>query len=236
MKTKVLKYDSTGNKVVAGYMELQPLRENIYTALVQENEYGNTGEDVLYVIFEVNGTCFVYHRTYRNTIERESYLSEITECYKNWIGNVLEAARQQKYIRLLEIRVFEEAGLDMAPLLQSREAALKRKEEEARERERKAAEEKERRETEWQRKLDKCKQQFLSGELITGEEFLEIAKRDNFDIHIRTKGTFNSRVRQLNKSGGIRYSKPRGSRTPDFSGCHKAIAGYLKFLETIPNP
>ena len=131
--------------------------------------------------------------------------------------------------------MFEEAGLDTAPLLQSRQAALKRKEEEVQERERKAAEEKKRREIEWQQKLDSCKLRFLSGEPITGEEFLEIAKRDNFDIHIRTKGTFNSRVRQLSKSGGIRYSKPRGSRTPDFSGCHKAIAAYLKFLETIPN-
>ncbi len=73
MKTKVLKYDSTGNKVVTGYMELQPLRENIFTALAQKNEHDNTGEDVLYVIFKVNDTCFVYHRTYRNTIERESY-------------------------------------------------------------------------------------------------------------------------------------------------------------------
>lgn len=236
MKTKVLKYDFTGNKVVTGYMELQPLAENIYTALAEKNEYGNTGEDVLYIVFKVNNTYFVYHRTYRGTIERENYLSDITECCRNWTGNILEAARQQKYIRLLEIRVFEEAGLDTAPLLQAREAALKRKEEEARERENKKAEEKERQETEWQRKLDKCKQQFLSGEPITGEEFLEIAKRDNFDIHIRTKGTFNSHVRQVSKSGTIRYSKPRGSRSPDLSGCHKAIAGYLKFLETIPNP
>lgn len=235
MKTKVLKYDFTGNKVVTGYMELQPLSGNIYTALAQKNEYGNTGEDVLYVVFKVNDTCFVYHRTYRSAIERESYRSDIAECCKNWVRIVLEAARQQKYIRLLEIRVFEEAGLDTAPLLQSRQAALKRKEEEAQERERKAAEKKKRREIEWQQKLDSCKRRFLSGEPITGEEFLEIAKRDNFDIHIRTKGTFNSRVRQLSKSGGIRYSKPRGSRTPDFSGCHKAIAAYLKFLETISN-
>lgn len=236
MKTKVLKYDFTGNKVVTGYMELEPMAENMFTALAQKNEYGNTGEDVLYVVFKVNDTCFVYHRTYRSTIERESYRSDITECYRNWVGNVLEAARQQKYIRLLEIRVFEEAGFDTAPLLQSREVALKRKEEEAKERERKVTEEKRRKESEWQQKLDKCKQLFLSGELITGQEFLEIARRDNFCIHIRTKGNFNNRVKKLNKSGSIHYSKPRGSRTPDFSGCHKAIADYLKFLETISNP
>ena len=120
MKTKVLKYDFTGNKVVTGYMELHPLRENIYTVLAQKNEYGNTGEDVLYVVFKVNDTCFVYHRTYRSTIERENYLSDITDRCKNWIGNVLEAARQKKYLRLLEIHVFEEAGLSQDSLRQSR--------------------------------------------------------------------------------------------------------------------
>lgn len=51
--------------------------------------------------------------------------------------------------------------------------------------------------------------------------------------HIRTQGVLGSRVKQLDKSGIITYSRPRGSRSPDFSGCHKAISAYLKFLETV---
>ena len=62
---------------------------------------------------------------------------------------------------------------------------------------------------------------------------LRLPKRDGFEIHIRTKGVLGSRVKQLDKSGSITYSRPRGSRSPDFSGCHKAISAYLKFLETV---
>lgn len=236
MKTKVLKYDFTGNKVVTGYMELTPLAENVFTALSEKDEYDRTGYDLLFVVFKLNDIFFVYHELSRYIVEKETYPSEIAACCKDWMGNILEAVRQQRYIRLLEIRVFEQAGLDTAPLLQSREAALKRREEEARERERKAVEDKRRQESERRQRLDKCKQLFLSGELISGEEFLEIAQMDNFSIHIRTKGNFNRRVKQLNRSGSIHYSKPRGSRTPDFSGCHKAIDDYLKFLEAISNP
>lgn len=232
MKTKVLKYNFTGNNVVTTYMELQPLVKNVFTALNKKNEYGKTSEDMLYVVFKIIDTYFVYHYTYRRSIERENYCSELAECCRKWVGDVLEASRQQKCIRLLEIRVFEEAGLDTLPLLQSREAALKRRIEEAKEREREEAEEKSRKVTERQQKLDKCKQQFLNDELISGEEFLEIAKRDKFNIHIRTQGIFKSRVNQLSNSGKILYYRPRGSRTPDFSGCHKAVSGYLKFLET----
>ena len=102
-----------------------------------------------------------------------------------------------------------------------------------REQEQKKAEERRVREEQHQLLLDEHKQKFLEGERITGTMFLEIAKRDGFEIHIRTKGVLGSRVKQLDKSGSITYSRPRGSRSPDFSGCHKAISAYLKFLETV---
>ena len=57
--------------------------------------------------------------------------------------------------------------------------------------------------------LDENKRKFLDGEKITAEMFLEITGRDGFDIHIR---------------------KYKGRRTPDFTGCHKAVADYLAFL------
>ena len=88
-------------------------------------------------------------------------------------------------------------------------------------------------EAKWQQELDEEKQKFLNGEYIPANMFLEITKRDGFEIHIRTKGTLNRHVCGLNKSGSIRFYKKRGCRTPDFSGCHKAIAAYLTFLETI---
>lgn len=48
--------------------------------------------------------------------------------------------------------------------------------------------------------LNEQKRKFLDGERITGEMFLEITGRDGFDIHIRTKGTFNRHVRGIDRT------------------------------------
>ena len=54
---------------------------------------------------------------------------EITAAYcKNWITNILQDLEKGVHISLLSIRVFEALGLDTAPLLQAREAYLKRQE------------------------------------------------------------------------------------------------------------
>ena len=78
--------------------------------------------------------------------------------------------------------------------------------------------------------LDENKRKFLSGEKITAEMFLEITGRDGFDIHIRTKGTFNRHVAAIDRNGTVSFRKYKGRRTPDFTGCHKAVTDYLAFL------
>lgn len=78
--------------------------------------------------------------------------------------------------------------------------------------------------------LDENKRKFLDGEKITAEMFLEITGRDGFDIHIRTKGTFNRHVTAIDRNGTVSFRKYKGRRTPDFTGCHKAVADYLAFL------
>lgn len=62
--------------------------------------------------------------------------------------------------------------------------------------------------------LDEHKQKFLEGERITGTMFLEIAKRDGFEIHIRTKGVLGSRVKQLDKSGEHHLQQAEGKPQP----------------------
>ena len=61
---------------------------------------------------------------------------------------------------------------------------------------------------------------------------LAITVRVAFDIHIRTKGTFNRHVMGINKDGTVSYRKIKGHRTPDFTGCHKAVGDYLAFITT----
>ena len=114
--------------------------------------------------------------------------------------------------------------------MQAREAYKRRQEQKRREREEKEAEERRAREEQHQLLLDEQKQKFLDGERITGGMFLEITGRDGFDIHIRTKGTFNRHVRGIDRNGTVSYRKIKGHRTPDFTGCHKAVSAYLAFI------
>lgn len=116
--------------------------------------------------------------------------------------------------------------------MQAREAYKRRQEQKRREQEEKEAEERRAREEQYQRLLDEQKQKFLDGERITGGMFLEITGRDGFDIHIRTKGTFNRHVRGIDRNGTVSYRKIKGLRTPDFTGCHKAVGDYLAFITT----
>lgn len=108
--------------------------------------------------------------------------------------------------------------------MQAREEYKRIQEQKHREQKEKEAEE------QHQRLLNEQKQKFLDGERITGEMFLEITGRDGFDIHIRTKGTFNRHVRGIDRNGTVSFRKIKGCRTPDFTGCHKAVSVYLAFI------
>lgn len=118
-------------------------------------------------------------------------------------------------------------------MLQAREVYQKKQEQRRQEQKEKEEEKRRQEEAKWQQELDEEKQKFLNGEYIPANMFLEMTKRDGFEIHIRTKGTLNRHMCVLNKSGNIRFFKKRGCRTPDFSGSHKAIADYLTFLEPV---
>ena len=234
MKAKVLKYKSDGNTVIAPYMELEAYAENVYTSLSAKNEYGNEDDDCFQVVCKIENVYFSCGQYSRRILGKEGHREEAADYCRNWITNTLRDAENGNYITLLSIRVFEGLGLDTAPLLQAREAYRKKQEQRRREQRVKEDEKRRLEEAKWQQTLDEGKQKFLDGDEITADIFLEITKRDGFEIHIRTKGTLGRHVKGLNKFGGIRYSKQRGCRTPDFSGCHKVIAAYLKFLEPLP--
>jgi len=128
-------------------------------------------------------------------LKGEGRREEAAAYCRNWIADTLQGAERGAFVRLISIRVFNALELDTAPLLQAREAYKRKQEQKRREREEKEAEERRVREEQHQLLLDEQKQKFLDGERITGEMFLEITGRDGFDIHIRTKGTFNRHVR-----------------------------------------
>lgn len=230
MKTKVIKYDKSGNKVINAFLELEPVAENVFKAFYQPAEYGGPSQDLFTVVFHINDIYFSIGNTSRVSLERDENCKRLAERCRTWIQDVMESVGHHDYIRLLEIRVFEMLGMDTSPLWQSREIAENRRKEEDQLREEKAKEERIRREKEHDEMLDEQKRRFLDGKEIMSEYFLELAKRDGFDIHIRTKGTFKKSVRMFDRKGTIHYVKAKGQRNPDFTGCRNAINGYLKIL------
>ena len=225
MKAKVFKYKSDGNTVVASYMEL----ENVYLSLSRKNEYGNEDDDCFHVVCRIENVYFSSGQYSRRFLNGENRREEAAAYCRNWITDTLQGAERGAFVKLISVRVFEALGLDTAPLTQAREAYKKKQEQKRREREEKEAEERRAREEQHQL-LDEQKQKFLDGERITGGMFLEITGRDGFDIHIRTKGTFNRHVRGIDRNGTISFRKIKGRRTPNFTGCHKAVPAYLAFI------
>lgn len=230
MKTKVIKYDKSGNKVVNAFLELEPVAENVFKAFYQPADYGGPSQDLFTVVLRINEVYFSIGNTSRVYLECDENCKRLAERCRTWIQDVMESVARHDYIRLLEIRVFEMLGMDTSPLWQSREIAENCRKEEARLREEKAREERIRREKEHDEMLDEQKRRFLAGEKIQPEHFLELAKRDGFEIHIRTKGTFAKSVRMFDKWGTIYYIKAKSQRKPDLTGCQNAIEGYLKLL------
>lgn len=126
MKAKVFKYKFDGNTVVAPYMELEPYTKNVYLSLSKKNEYGNVSEDIFHVVFKIENVFFSCGQYTRRILDKEER-KEATAAYcKNWITNTLQDLERGVHISLLSIRVFEALGLDAAPLLQAREAYLKK--------------------------------------------------------------------------------------------------------------
>ena len=203
MKAKVFKYKSDGNTVVASYMELEPYAKNVYLSLSRKNEDGNEDDDCFHVVCRIENVYFSSGQYSRRFLKGEGCREEAATYCRNWIADTLQSAERGAFVNLISVRVFEALGLDTTSLVQAREEYKRIQEQKRREQKEKEAEER---------------------------RFLEITGRDGFDIHIRTKGTFNRHVRGIDRNGTVSFRKIKGCRTPDFTGCHKAVSAYLAFI------
>lgn len=232
MKTKVILYDHTGNNVISRHKELTPFAENIYTTFIHKDSCGIDTNDIFGIVFAIKGVYFIPEYCNRDRLADSNYKNRLIDFRRRWTDHVKQQAAEGQYIRLLEIRVFEELGEETTPLRQAREAMLKKRDAENEARRRHDKEAAQRKEQEERQRLDECKCRFLTGGTITGEEFISIAKRDGFAIHIRTAGTLRKRIAELNRNRAIWYYRLRGKAAPDVTGCRKAIKGYLSFSKT----
>lgn len=167
----------------------------------------------------------------RRILDEEGKREAVEAFCRDWVANTLCCAGSGGFVNLIAVRVFEALGLDTTPLLQAREISKALREQERLAEEEQEAKRRAEEERENQQWLDEQKEAFLNGEWIVAVAFIEIAKRDGFAIHIRTKGTFRASVHSVKKDGSILHNVRIRKRAPNFSGCHKAIYDYLKFLK-----
>ena len=224
-------YNYQGNKVITRHKELIPIAENIYAAFCKKDTYENADNDMFSVVAAIRGVYFHMGYYSRCDLYNNKYKKHFIENRDEWIERVKKNALNEGYITALEIQVFEKLGEDTTLLRQVREARLQKKEQEREERRRREQDAIQERKHHEQEYIDKCKRRFLAGDMISGEDFIKIANRDGFTIHIRTKGTLRKRITKLNNKRELWYSKIRGKKAPDTIGCFRVIENYLRFLQ-----
>ena len=95
MKTKVFKYKSDGNTVVAPYMELEPYAENVYLSLSRKNEYGNEDDDCFHVVCRIENVYFSSGQYSRRFLKGEGCREEAATYCRNWIADTLQSVKEE---------------------------------------------------------------------------------------------------------------------------------------------
>lgn len=165
--------------------------------------------------------------------KRVSFLSEISS-YTNyvlwrkpWVSNVDIAALTDIASPLLEKAMQRRSEL-MAE--RQREEEERRKEEERLREEQLKQEEKERIEEE--RRLLIEEQKFMGGGFITGCDLVEICRKYDIKIHLRTVHNLQQHVYRINGSGQLNYCNVRSKRKPSFDGCFDTAERLYKYLNS----
>ena len=121
MRAKVITCDRTGKKIVSKYSQLTPIGKDVYVAFISKSTSGNRDNDIYSIIFAIDKVFFSVCYVPRRVIDNEEYRARFVEGRNDWCESVKKAAKENAYIPLLYVRVFELLGEDTAPLLQARE-------------------------------------------------------------------------------------------------------------------
>ena len=167
---------------------------------------------------------------------RDRELAKVMQ-YKDYTSMLLNGA----WIANATLRGYEEAQSPYIPVLQElrRQAMEKRKrdEEERKEERRKAAEEEARKKAEAEQKeqerLTGEAEKFKQGESISGSDVVDLCRRYNIAIHLRTVHNLQQVIFNINgKTGSCQYYRTRGKRRPQLDGCYKTAGELYKYLQT----
>ena len=139
------------------------------------------------------------------------------------------------------VRAYKEAGSGYYPLLEIQRnemlAERERKNQERREKDRRRAEEEARKKAEAeareQERLTKEQEKFKSGGSIAGSDVVELCRRHNISVHLRTVHNLQQVIANINgKEGTCQYYRTRGKRRPQLDGCYKTATELYNYLQT----
>lgn len=230
MKTKILRYSIQKiNQVVTDYVELEKVCDNVYTYLYKKDQHREE-DDLIAIVLQIENVYFqegIYNRCFLKAQD----LAEIGPAFVAIFHKMIEGIIQRgEFLQILYVRIYEELGRDIAPLLQYRENRELKLEQQKEERLRKkeladrqaAAREKERLQT----KRDK----FIAGGSIEADDFIALCKQEKIKIPLRTHGTLNRSVMEIFHTS-IRFQSLKGKRAPKLDGCFALVKTLKQKLE-----
>ena len=137
------------------------------------------------------------------------------------------------HLQPLFVRIYEELGLDAAPLICYREEYQLRLQQEDEERERRNEEQRRQAEEQQRERLRQAGNRFLAGESISCEDFIGLCKLEQIPIPLRTHGTLSRSVIELSRNS-IRHSHTKSGAKPKLDGCFAMVETlYGKLSETM---
>ena len=145
-------------------------------------------------------------------VESEEYVAlHLTE----HIGQIM---RRGDILKNLYVKIYEELGLNTAPLIEYQQKRTERIHTES-----------VRLQQQEQERLESEKEKFNAGNFIDMNDFLALCKQAGVVIPLRTHGTFNARVINVSpKQIGYRIIPKK--RAPKLDGCFKIINAYLRIV------
>jgi hypothetical protein len=237
MRTKILAYSKTDpNKVVSRNEELEKINESVYTCLNDKSEFDEES-DLLGIVIKIEDVYFEVETCVRRKFNRDDYGRYGTVYAAKFRQFVEDDIKNGSHVSILKVKVFEALDWDSRPLLEYREqrqARIDAERESERQKQALAAEQaaKEAAEKEklW---LEKVKADFIAGKNISSGDFVELCRLAGIPIPLRTHGSLNARIEMVNIDGTLYYTRIKGKRKPDPTGCYKLIRAYAETITGV---
>lgn len=204
----------------------------MYNYLQQKDQYREE-DDMIAIVLQLEDVFFEYGTYSHRFLADKDVAAAGAEVLKNFHRTIEQIMQDGRYLQLLFVRIYEELGLDAAPLLRYRKERQLRLQQEDEERERRNEEQRRQAEEQQREQLRLAGNRFLAGEYISSENFIGLCKLKLISIPLRTHGTLHRSVTELSRNS-IRHSRTKSGANPKLDGCFAMVETlYEKLSETM---